>query len=339
VTSRPGRCPALPKSRCARGKPSAKVEGATITRLTLILVLVGALTVGAGAHAGGIADQPCPNVAGEHTNTCPPGKVGAPYSVRFVETEGSGCGPDRQTFHFDSGELPPELTLAPDGNLSGMPTQVGTFRFYVEMREPLDDPAHCAGKRTQKQFTLTICRQLGIVSSAARSPRAEVGFGFQLNLSFCGGMGEVDWTVPAGALPAGLALRPNGTISGTPRAAGTHGFTVRATDTLSRVAEYAGTITVAPRLRVRTERLPVAMASRGYRAKLASDGGAGAKLWSVERGRLPRGVRLDPARGIVHGAPRLPGEYRILVSVTDGLGVEARRALRLRVDAGPKKRR
>src|SRR4029453_10998159 len=81
--------------------------------------------------AGGIADQPCANVAGENTNTCPPGEFGTPYSVRFVEQEGSGCGPGRQTFHLDSGLLPPELALAADGTLSGIPTQAGTFQFYV----------------------------------------------------------------------------------------------------------------------------------------------------------------------------------------------------------------
>jgi hypothetical protein len=32
-------------------------------------------------------------------NTCPSGTVGAPYSLRFVESEGSGCGPSRRGEH------------------------------------------------------------------------------------------------------------------------------------------------------------------------------------------------------------------------------------------------
>jgi hypothetical protein len=310
-----------------------------IRRFTLILVVVTALALGVGAHAGGIADQPCPNVAGENTNTCPPGKLGALYSLRFVEREGGGCGPGRQTFHFDSGELPPELTLAPDGTLTGVPTQVGTFQFYVEMREPLDDPAHCAGKRTQKQFTLTICRRLGIVSSPLEPARAEVGTLFRTTLSFCGAMGAVVWTMPAGVLPSGLALRADGTIAGTPRRAGTYHFTARATDVLSRVADYVGTITVARSLRVPTQRLPAARVGRVYRASLAAVGGAGPKVWKVERGRLPRGLRLDTARGVLFGTPRLAGERRIVVEVTDELGVTASRALGLRVvSAHPRSR-
>ena len=110
--------------------------------VAIVAVLVGA----SGAPAGGIADEPCPNARGEHTNTCPSGTVGAPYSLRFVESEGSGCGPGRQTFHLDSGLLPPGLILMPDGTLSGIALQTGSFEFYVEMREPQDDPSNAQGR-------------------------------------------------------------------------------------------------------------------------------------------------------------------------------------------------
>ncbi len=211
-------------------------------RVTDLLVLVASLAVAGSAPAGGISDEPCMNVAGEHTNTCPTGEVGVPYSLRFVETQGSGCGPGRQTFHFDSGALPPELTLAPDGTLSGTPTQGGTFRFYVEMREPQDDPAHCAGKRTQKQFTLKICNQLRVVASTPMPPRAQVGVHFRMRLSSCAGVSALKWTHAAGLLPAGVRLRADGSIAGAPKAAGTYRFSVDATDVRGRVGGYARTI-------------------------------------------------------------------------------------------------
>ena len=310
------------------------VESAEIKRLALILVVTAALAGGADAPAGGISDEPCPNVAGENTNTCPPGKVGAPYSLRFVERDGSGCGPGRQTFHFDSGELPSELMLTADGTLSGVPIQTGTFKFYVEMREPQDDPMHCAGKRTQKQFTLSICDELGIVSSPAPPPRAEVGVGFQMNLSFCGGMGAVTWTMTAGALPAGVRLDADGTISGVPRRAGEYRISARATDALLRVATYVRTITVAPTLRVRTQRLPAARVGRAYRARLAAIGGVAPEVWRVKRGRLPRGLRLDPAHGVLYGRPESAGTRRIVVVVRDGLRVTATKTLSI-VISGP----
>ena len=189
-----------------------------IKRLVCALAFfVAALAGAADGPAGGIADQPCANVAGENTNSCPAGEVGTPYSLRFVEEEGSGCGPGEQTFHLDSGLLPPQLTLAADGTLSGIPTQIGTFKFYVEMREPQDDPANCAGKRTQKQFALKICDHLGITSSPAPAPRAEARVPFRMALSWCGGVGESTWTVSTGDLPAGLTLSRVGSLRGVHR--------------------------------------------------------------------------------------------------------------------------
>jgi hypothetical protein len=297
--------------------------------LTLTLALVAALAVSGAAPAGGISDEPCPNVAGEHTNTCPAGVLGTTYSLRFVETDGSGCGPGAQTFHFDSGVLPAGLTLAPDGTLNGTPTQLGTFRFYVEMREPQDDPAHCAGKRTQKQFTLTICRSLAIVSSPARPPRAEQGVRFGMALSVCGARGQARWSVSAGTLPPGLTLRLDGRVGGVPRAAGVYRFTATATDSLSRIAEYTRTIAVEPALRVGSRRLAVATVGRSYRAALAPMGGVSPMVWRVVRGHLPRGVRLESTRGVLHGTPRAAGRSHVTLEVRDGLGASARAALQI----------
>ena len=308
------------------GVAVASGEYRGIKRLAFIPVLVASLVVAASAPAGGISDEPCMNVAGENTNTCPPGKVGAPYSVKFVEREGSGCGPGRQTFYHDSGELPPELTLAADGTLSGIPTQAGTFQFYLEMREPQDDPTHCAGKRTQKQFTLKVCNQLGIVSSPALPPRTEVRVPFRMTLSSCGGVGALAWARSAGVLPAGLTLRADGSIAGTPKAAGTYRFTVTATDIRWRVASYVGTISVAPSLRIRTPLIPRARVGQLYRAKLAEIGGIAPKLWTITRGRLPRGIRLDTVLGVLTGTAEKEGRHRVTVEVRDGLKVKATRA-------------
>lgn len=305
-------------------------------RATYLLALAS-LAVAGSAPAGGISDEPCMTVAGEHTNTCPTGKVGVPYSLRFVETVGSGCGPGRQTFHFDSGELPPRLTLAPDGTLSGTPTQVGTFQFYVEMREPQDDPAHCAGKRTQKQFTLKICNQLGVVASTPIPPRAEVGVRFRMRLSSCAGVSALTWTHAAGVLPAGVRLRADGSIAGAPKEAGTYRFTVDAADVRGRIGGYAGTISVVRRLRLRTKHLAAATVGHPYRAKLAAVGGTASRLWTISRGHLPRGIRLDRESGVIAGTAATSGTFRVVVVVQDELGVTSTKTLRLVVFPYPRR--
>jgi hypothetical protein len=299
-------------------------EWVPIKRLAFVPVLVASLAIAASAFGGGIADEPCLNVAGENTNTCPPGKVGASYSLRFLERDGSGCGPGRQTFHLDSGALPPALTLAADGTLSGIPARAGTFRFYVEMREPLDDPAHCAGKRTQREFTLQICDRLGIVSTPALPPRAEVRAPFRMSLSWCDGVGALTWST-SGDLPTGLALRADGSVAGVPREAGTYRFVVTATDFRQRSTRYAAAITVAPRLRVDPTRVPPARVGRPYRARLATTGGVAPRVWRITRGRLPRGLRLDTHLGVLSGVAKRVGRHRVTVEVTDGLELRATR--------------
>jgi hypothetical protein len=293
----------------------------SVKRLAFILVLLAVLTVASDAPAGGISDETCPTTRGEGTNTCPAGTVGTPYSIRFSEREGAGCGPGRQTFHIDSGVLPPGLTLAPDGALTGTSLLAGSFQFYVEMREPEDDPANCAGKKTQKQFTLKIRRQPWIVSTPAIPPPSEVGVPFRMTLRARGGSGIFAWALVAGKLPEGLRLGVDGSITGAPRKAGTYRFEARARDTESRSLRWAAAFSVAPRLSIRAQRLPAAKVGRFYDADLAAAGGVAPRVWRVTRGRLPRGIRLASALGRFTGVPKEPGRHLVTVEVSDGLRV------------------
>ena len=306
------------------------MEHVAIVRSALLAAaLVAVLTVAPDAPAGGISDRACPNIAGEHTNTCPAGTVGIPYSIRFTESEGSGCGPGRQTFHFDSGLLPPGMTLTPDGVLSGTAFQPGSFQFYVEMREPGDDPANCAGKRTQKQFTLKVRRQPWIASSPTITPPAEVRVPFRMALRGRGGSGIFAFSLASGRLPAGLRLYADGSIEGTPRSTGTYRFTARAKDTEGRTVGWSAELAIAPRLRVHSRQLPRAQTGRSYRADLVSVGGVGPTRWKLTHGRLPRGLRLESARGRLTGSPTEAGTHVFTVEVRDGLKAKDRRTFRI----------
>jgi large repetitive protein len=300
-----------------------------IKRLALILGLVAVLAVASDAPAGGISDETCPTARGEHTNTCPPGTVGVPYSIKFVEREGTGCGPGRQTFHLDSGLVPPGLTLEPDGTLSGTATRPGSFQFYVEMREPEDDPAHCAGKRTQKQFTLRVRPEPWIVSTPDVPPRSEVGSPFTMRLRARGGSGIFAWALAVGKLPGGIRLGRDGSISGTPRRAGTYRFEAKARDTESRSLRWAATINVAQRLRIPAQRLPAARVAQPYDAHVVTAGGVPPSVWKVTRGGLPRGIRLISSSGRLTGTPKEAGSYLVTVEVEDRLRVEHARTFRI----------
>jgi large repetitive protein len=213
--------------------------------------------------------------------------------------------------------------------LSGTPVQPGRFQFYVEMREPKNE-VNCAGKETQKQFTLKIRKPLEIVSEPVVPLRSEVGVPFRMTLRARGGTGVYAWKVADGRLPMGVRLHTAGLVAGVPRVAGRFHFTARVRDTEARYLSWARTLDVAPRLRIRTERLPGATVGRAYSADLTAAGGGASRAWKLERGRLPRGIRLA-APGQFAGTPRQAGTFRFAVTVRDDLGGKAMKTFRIAV--------
>ena len=64
----------------------------------------------------------------------------------------------------------------------------------------------------------------------SRLPRGHAGRPYRAELSAGEGTTPYRWSLAAGRLPAGLTLRPDGTISGRPLRAGEARFSVRVTD-------------------------------------------------------------------------------------------------------------
>jgi hypothetical protein len=77
----------------------------------------------------------------------PSGTVGNGYSTALTTN-----GPPGAVFTLLSGALPPGLTLASDGTISGTPTQAGTFNFTAQVAATLGgDPQTASGS-----FSITI---------------------------------------------------------------------------------------------------------------------------------------------------------------------------------------
>jgi hypothetical protein len=96
--------------------------------------------------------------------------------------------------------------------------------FLLHLR-PADDGAAA----TQPASTIQI--------TATALPRAKHGRAYRGMLTAIGAQGPVSWQLSAGSLPPGLALdATRGIISGRTTAAGTHEFTVRATDSAGSAA-------------------------------------------------------------------------------------------------------
>src|SRR5207245_3775669 len=84
------------------------------------------------------------------------GTVGAPYSFTF--TGAGGCGPALPyQFTIIGGDLPPGLSLAMSGLLSGTPTQAGNFSFWVNLSDQNPTSADwCRHSQAQRGFTVVI---------------------------------------------------------------------------------------------------------------------------------------------------------------------------------------
>ena len=143
-------------------------------------------------------------------------------------------------------------------------------------------------------------------------PSAVVGVAYQASLGATGGNGQLAFSLAGGALPPGISLASDGTLSGTPTAAGTFAFQVRATsaDGQSSTAELV--LFVRDVLVITTSTLPGGVVGRSYSAAINAVGGDSAYTWFVDAGTSRRGspsptAAFSPARPTASRPRASPG--------------------------------
>jgi formylglycine-generating enzyme required for sulfatase activity len=135
----------------------------------------------------------------------------------------------------------------------------------------------------------------------------------------------VTWSIDSGTLPAGLTLQSD-TISGTPTAANTYTFTVKATNAAGsntkslsiRIAPSGGG--TAPR--ITTTSLPGGTVGTAYRRTLTATGGTPI-TWSIESDTLPTGLDLA-TDGAITGTPTAVGKFNFTVKATSSTGIDTK---------------
>lgn len=242
----------------------------------------------------------------------PDAVVGTPYSFQL---EGRAGCENSYHFLFDSGRIPPNLTVTDKGLLSGTPVEAGDFEFYVKLK---DD---CNSKPSEGRFTITVLRALVITTTALKPVRVGAPYSATLTASETD---RVRWSVSQGSLPPGLALTENGSLSGTPTTAGSYTFTVKAIDAgEKRTATQSLTLVVAAPVAVAPPKIGPGEVGVKVNTKPEVTGGAAPFAWSVARGALPAGVSLDPATGAVSGTPGVAGSFAVTLGVADATGSSA----------------
>ncbi|MHB1056908.1 MAG: putative Ig domain-containing protein [Rhodanobacter sp.] len=173
-------------------------------------------------------------------SSLPQGTVNSPYSQTI--TASGGTAP--YTYVLQSGTLPAGMTLSSGGVLSGTPTQAGPFTFAVQANDSTTGPSAPYHNNTPASYTLTIAGPT-ITLSPSSLPNATVATAYSQSLSASGGTAPYSFSVTAGAVPIGMTLAPDGTLSGTPIIAGDFSFTATATDAQSFTGQQSYTVHVA----------------------------------------------------------------------------------------------
>ncbi len=256
------------------------------------------------------------------TRSLPNGSPGVSYS----QTLGATGGTLPYQWTILSGSLPGGLSLSTSGTIAGIPAGPGAANFTVQLTD-------ATGVTATQPLTLTIVQSLTI-STPSPLATGEAAVAYSQTLAATGGASPYTWSVTAGALPGGLTLASNGSLTGTPNAAGTFNFTVQVTDSNHATATAPLAVTMASALSISTPpALSGGSVNSSYSQSLAVSAGVPPYTWTLAIGALPRGLALSTA-GKIAGVPTSPGTFGFTVDVTDTLGGKVSRQFTIAIVNG-----
>jgi hypothetical protein len=166
---------------------------------------------------------------------------------------------------------------------------------------------------------------------AATAPfhTGEVGVAYApVALSATGGVQPYAWSIVAGALPSGLTIGSDGTVSGTPTSAGSFNFTIQAADSGNSTATIPASVPIAAALSASL--IPACATQCSVELGCVSvcgafgeqSGGVGPYSYALTSGQLPAGTSLS-GLSLTGTFVGLSGYLNFTVQVTDSFGATA----------------
>ena len=151
-----------------------------------------------------------------------------------------------------------------------------------------------------------------------------------------GGTGASTFTLSTGTLPTGITLSSTGLLSGTPSAAGSYSFTVKATDTASNIGTQAYTVVIAAAVTVSPSSTSLTgwTVNKAFSQTITSANGTGTRTLS-QTGTLPAGITFTAATGVLAGTPTATGASSFTITATDSVGATGQQAYSFTVNAAP----
>jgi hypothetical protein len=263
--------------------------------------------------------------------------VGASYSQTL--TASGGIPP--YTWTLASGTLPSCLTITQSASgaaITGTPNAscVGTFTVTFKVT---DSGTPTTLTATTQALTLTINAAPAITFTGVVPTTATFNLAYTGSAAATGGAGALTYSVATGALPTGLTLNTGtGAITGTPTAAATFAFSIKAADAFGDSNTQAYSVVVGYAAVVVTPAtLPIGYVGSVYpQSTLAATGGSGTGYsFALATGSsLPVGLSLSTG-GVITGKPTgTPGATSFTVKVTDSASNTATGSFSITIDAG-----
>lgn len=248
----------------------------------------------------------CPTIALSPA-MLPGGQVNAVYNQALSALPAGG----NYGFAVTSGALPNGLALGSSGQLSGAPTQTGTFNFRITAT----GFGACAGFR---DYQITIgCSAVTV--SPVSLPGGVIGTAYNQTLSATPA-GTYSYSVTGGALPTGLTLNGStGALTGTPVVTGSFSFTVTATAGNCSGARSYAVIIGCQTISFTTASLPAGKAGVAYSQTLGVTP-AGSYFFSLTAGSLPSGLTLNSSTGVLSGLSAATGAFSFTVKALGANG-------------------
>ena len=236
------------------------------------------------------------------TSSLPDASINQAYTAPALTASGATVS----SWTLAGGTLPPGLTLNPNGVISGTPTQSGVFSFTVQ--------ANGDGTSDTKQLAIFVLAplDLGLAPNGTPATTQPLAVSMKLATPFAWGVkatgGREPYTYTADALPAGITLNPDGTVTGTPTRAGVTRSTITVKDVRGTADTLRVTFTTQALLAFhKTKVAKVGKVGKVYSWRLPVAGASETKIFLVS-GRIPPGLELDEETGFLTGTPLVRGD-------------------------------
>jgi len=284
-------------------------------RFFCLLLSIFVLTSCGGGGGGNISKQIIDNSVNITSTSLPDGEIGANYLNNLSASGGSG------SYVWNvSGDLPNGLLISPAGEISGIPTEAGTFNFEVNVSD-----ASNSGNADSESLTIIIAAQSNNnTQPVAIAQSIVVNQNFSVEIILSGTDAENDMLTYAvssqptsgsllGTIP-NLTYTPNINFSGSDSFI----FTVNdGTETSSGATVNINVVAVGSPISITTSNLANGVVSETYNSSISASGGSGNYNWSITQGSLPNGITLNSASGSLAGTPTTEGDFSFTVRVQD----------------------